>query len=138
MAEFGTEIRHLSAHDPLPGGHSVVLVRRFAEDRPRDLVIEMIVTNPDRSEETELPVGEDGVPLDWQAAIAHAQARAREEGLKRIWTVDRTAGRREQEILQAGGDHSVHMEKLADSDIEDGEPGADMREMDRNTAPRRF
>jgi hypothetical protein len=138
MTEFGTEIRALAPHDPLPGGHSVVLVRRFAEDRPAETIIEMVVTNPDRSEETEIPVGDQGAPLDWPAAVAHAQQRAREEGLKRIWTVDRTAGRQEQAVLRAGGDHTVGMDRLQDTDPEDGETGPDMREMDRNTAPRRF
>jgi hypothetical protein len=138
MTEFGNQIRTLAPHDPLPGGHSVVLVRRFHEDRPADTIIEMIVTNPDRSEETEIPLGPGGAPLDWPAAVAHAQDRARQEGLKRIWTVDRTAGRREQDVLRAGGDHTVDMDQLDDSDPEDGEAGSDMRDMDRNTAPRRF
>lgn len=138
MSEFGSEIRALGPHDPLPGGHSVVLMRRFHEDRPTDIVIEMIVTNPDRSEETEIPTGPDGAMLGWQDAIAHARQRAREEGLKRIWTVDRTSGAREQEVLRAGGDHSVNMDQLEDSDLEDGEAGPDLRDPDRNAAPRRF
>lgn len=138
MTEFGAEIRALLPHDPLPGGHSVVLMRRFHEDRPADTIIELIVTHPDRSEQTEVPVGPNGAMLDWQAAIAHARRRAQAEGLKRIWTVDRTAGRQEQDVLSAHGDHSVNMDRLDDSDIEDGEAGPDMRDRDANTAPRRF
>ena len=133
-----TEIRTLAPHDPLPNGHSVVLMRRFAEDAPDQLAIEMIVTNPDRSEETSIPTGSDGAPLDWDAAVAAAKERATEEGLQRIWTVDRTQGRREQQIIQSGGDRMIDGETLDDDDLEDGEPGPDMRDPDTNAAPRRF
>lgn len=123
------ERRTLKPHDPLPGGHSVVLMRRFAEDAPDRLAIEMIVTNPDRSEETSTPTGADGMPLGWDASLAIAEQRAEAEGLRRIWTVDRTA--------TAGG-VPTSAEDLVDDDLEDGEPGADLRDIDRNTAPRRF
>ena len=133
-----TEIRTLQPHDPLPNGHSVVLMRRFAEDAPDLLMIEMIVTNPDRSEETSIPVAPDGNPLDWNGAIEAAKHRATEEGLKRIWTVDRTAGRREQQVIAAHGDRMVAGQALADDNLEEGEAGPDMRDPDLNTAPRRF
>lgn len=133
-----TAIRRLAAHDPLPGGHSVVLMRRLAEDDPAGTAIEMVVTNPDGSEETETPTGPDGSPLSLEDAVPVAMQRATEEGLKRIWLVDRTAGAREGAVLAGGGDHSFPGETLDDDDLEDGEPGADMREIDTNTAPRRF
>ena len=133
-----TEIRTLGPHDPLPGGHSVVLMRRFSEDAPDTRAIELIVTNPDRSEETATPTGPDGMPLGWDDAVAVAKGRAEEEGLKRIWTVDRTAGTREQEVIAHGGDRTIGSAALADDDLSEGETGSDMRDVDHNTAPRRF
>ena len=133
-----TAIRRLAPHDPLPGGHSVVLMRRLAEDDPEGTMLEMIVTNPDGSEETATPVGADGRPLSLEAGVAAAMRRAEEEGLKRIWLVDRTAGGREGAVLASGGDHSFPGETLDDDDLDDGEPGADMRDIDVNAAPRRF
>ncbi len=133
-----TEIRTLAPHDPLPGGHSVVLMRRFAEDAPGILAIEMIVTNPDRSEETSIPVGAGGGALGWDEAIEAAKARATEEGLKRIWTIDRTGGGRERDVIAHGGDRSADGDGLVDDDLDEGEPGADMRDLDVNAAPRRF
>ena len=133
-----TAIRRLGAHDPLPGGHSIVLMRRLAEDDPAGIAIEMIVTNPDGSEETATPTGPDGVALSLDDAMPLAMQRATEEGLRRIWLVDRTAGAREGAVLSAAGDHSFPGETLDDDDLEEGEPGADMREIDTNTAPRRF
>ena len=133
-----TETRTLAPHDPLPGGHSVVLMRRFAEDAPDRLMIEMIVTNPDRSEETSIPIDASGDPLDWDAALAIAHERAQGEGLKRIWTIDRTAGPRERDIIAHDGDRMADGDKLADEDLEDGVSGPDMRDPDLNAAPRRF
>ncbi len=133
-----TEIRTLGPHDPLPGGHSVVLMRRFSEDAPDTLAIELIVTNPDRSEETATPTGANGLPLGWDDALAVAKERAVAEGLKRIWTVDRTAGPRERDVIAYGGDRAQGSAALDDDDLEDGEPGGDMRDIDHAAAPRRF
>ena len=133
-----TAIRRLAPHDPLPGGHSVVVMQRLAEDDPAGTMLEMIVTNPDGSEDTETLVGADGSPLSLTDGVALAMRRAREEGLKRIWLVDRTAGQREGAVLAGHGDHSFPGETLDDDDREDGEAGADMRDIDVNAAPRRF
>ena len=45
-------------------------------------------------------------------------------------TTDRasSAGPRERDILHHHGDHSVHMERLDDFDLEEGERGSDMRD----------
>jgi len=126
-----SEITTLQPNDPLPEGHSVVLMRRFDEDHPQRVVIEMIVTNPDHSEET-------SAHLDWEAAVAAATERAGEEGLQRIWVVDRTAGPRAQVILAHQGDHSVGSAALDDDDIAHGEHGTDMRDRGPDGAPRRF
>ena len=61
-------------------------------------------------------------------AIEAAQRVAESEKLSRVVVADRTAGEREQDILQHGGDHTVHMDQLVDTDLEDGERGADMRD----------
>ena len=66
--------------------------------------------------------------MDLDEAVAAAVKVAESEKLSRVLVANRTAGAREQDILQHGGDHSVHMEALVDSDIEDGERGADMRD----------
>ncbi len=133
-----TAIRRLGAHDPLPGGHSVVLMRRLAEDDPAGTSLELVVTNPDGSEETATLLDHDGNPLSTQAGVSLAMKRAEGEGLKRIWLVDRTAGARESEVLAHHGDHSFPGETLDDDDLEEGEHGPDMRDIDTNTAPRRF
>ena len=132
------EIRTLAAHDPLPGGHSIVVMRRFDEDAPRTLMIELIVTNPDHSEETERAIHPDGSPMSFDEATDVAQERAAAEGLDEIWKVDRTAGPREQEILNHAGDHSINSAMLDDDDLEDGVRGSDMRDRGNDGAPRRF
>ena len=133
-----TAIRRLGAHDPLPGGHSVVLMRRLAEDDPAGIALELLVTNPDGSEETETLLGHDNQALSLEAGVTVAMKRAEGEGLRRIWLVDRTAGPREGEVLAHGGDHSFPGETLDDDDLEEGEHGPDMRDIDVNAAPRRF
>lgn len=133
-----TEVRMLQPHDPLPEGHSVVVMRRLAEDRPRDTMIELIVRNPDKSEETSQPTREDGEPMSWDEAIDAAKQRATEEGLQRIFQVDRTAGAREHEVLAHDGDRSVNDEKLDDDDLEDGVKGSDMRDRGNDGGPRSF
>jgi hypothetical protein len=133
-----TEIRSLAPHDPLPSGHSVVVMRRFDEDAPRALMIELIVTNPDHSEETMRAVHPDGSPMTIEEALALGQARADEEGLTEIWRVDRTGGPREQEVIAHDGDHSFAGEPLDDDDLEEGERGVDMRDRGNDGGPRRF
>ncbi len=132
------EIRTLQPNDPLPEGHSVTLMRRFDEDAPESVVIEMIVTNPDHSEETSIPTSQNGGLLAWDQAVAVAQARAEEEGLRHISVVDRTEGARARVILAHHGDHSVGSSALDDDDIEHGEHGSDMRDRGPDGAPRRF
>lgn len=133
-----TEIRKLAPHDPLPEGHSVVLLRRLAEDDPGGTMLELVVTGTDRSEHTEIPVDGEGAPLGFDAAIEAGSRRAESEGLSTLWVVDRTAGPRAQEVLTRHGDHGFAGEALDDDDLEEGEHGPDMRDPDTNAAPRRF
>jgi hypothetical protein len=60
-------------------------------------------------------------------AVAAARRVADEAGIAVVQVIDRTAGPREHDIQLHGGDHSIHMERLDDDDLEEGEPGPDMR-----------
>ena len=126
-----TDIVRLAPHDPIPTGpgRHVVVLQRFDEDAPNKTVVSITLTgHPD---ETTHPVRPDGKAMGIDEAIEAAIKVAQSEKLSRVLVADRTAGTREQDILQHGGDHSIHMDALVDSDIEDGERGADMR--DRGT-----
>ena len=122
------ETIRLAPHDPIPSGPArhVIVLRRFDEDAPKQTVTQITLTgHPD---ETTHPVHPDGRKMGLEEAIEAAKEVAASEGLSRVFVLDRTAGERESDILRHGGDHSVHMEKLVDSDLEDGERGADMRD----------
>lgn len=126
-----TEITRLAPHDPLPTGpgRHVIVLHRFDEDAPKQTITQITLTgHPD---ETTRPMQENGRPMSLDQAIEAAQRVAESEKLPRIFVVDRTAGERERDILEHGGDHSVHMEKLVDFDLEDGERGPDMRDLGR-------
>ena len=51
---------------------------------------------------------------------------SRSRGLGRLYVVDRTAGAREQEVMQHHGDHSTGSALLSDTDEEDGVSGSSM------------
>ncbi len=124
-----TEIRKLDPHDPVPdGGRHVVLLRRFEEDDPRRIVLELIVARGHPPPETRLATHADGRPMKVGEAVQLARAIASEEKLDRIYIIDRLAGPREQDILRHHGDHSAHMDLLQDFDFEDGVRGTDMRD----------
>jgi len=133
-----TEIRTLAAHDPLPDGPAVVLMRRFEEDDPRQAMMELIVLHRGGSEETRRLLTQDGKPLPWDKAAQIAEDEARRAHLTAVYHLDRTSGPREREIMGHGGDHTVGMETLDDDDLEDGEHGSDLRDSRMNGAPRRF
>ncbi|MDT7952457.1 MAG: hypothetical protein RQ966_13220 [Acetobacteraceae bacterium] len=123
-----TDIVHLAPHDPIPTGpgRHVVVLKRFDEDEPKKTVVSITLTG--RPDETTHPMRPDGTAMGIDEAIKAAVAVAESEKLSRVVVADRTAGLREQDILQHGGDHTVHMDELVDSDMEDGEHGADMRD----------
>lgn len=126
-----TETVRLAPHDPIPSGPAkhVVVLHRFDEDAPQRTIT--VITLTGHPDETTRPVHPDGRPMNLDEAIAAAQRVAESEGLSRVFVLDRTAGDREQDILQHGGDHSVHMDGLVDFDLEDGERGPDMRDRTR-------
>ncbi len=125
------EIIRLAPHDALPSGpgRHVIVLHRFDEDAPREVVTQITLTG--QPDETTHPVRPDGRKMTLEEAIGAAKQVAESESLPRIYVVDRTAGEREQDILKHAGDHSVHMENLVDSNLEEGEHGSDMRDRTR-------
>ena len=126
-----TEVRRLDPHDPLPDdlGRHVLVLHRFDEDEPRRTVVEISLTTAPGAVEATRPMRPDGAPMSFDDAIEAGKRVAESEHLHVVYAVDRTAGPREREILASGGDHSVHMEKLDDTDMEEGERGPDMRDI---------
>jgi hypothetical protein len=122
------EIRTLNPHDPFPDhGHHVVVLRRFDEDDPHKTVIEITLTHAKGLPERSHPKRPNGSEMSLDEAIAAANRVADNAGIATVQVIDRTAGPRERDIQQHGGDHSIHMERLDDDDMEEGEPGPDMR-----------
>lgn len=123
MTEKPIPIRKLAPHDPLPEhGRHVVVLRRFDEDDPRRVAIDLIVATGRPEPETirlQSPVA---------AVLAEARRIAAEEKLETIFVIDRLAGPRERDIRRHHGDHAVHSGQLDDFDLEEGERGPDMRD----------
>jgi hypothetical protein len=119
------KVIRLEPHDPLPerGEHALV-IRRFGEDDPNAVITEIDFYG--RSPTMQVAVSDDGQPLDWEDAIQGARAEARVRGYSVLYAVDRTAGRREQEVLAHNGDHSVFSGELSDTDEEDGVTGSSL------------
>lgn len=122
-----TEITTLAPHDPVPSGRNVVVIRRFEGDAPDGATTQIIITGT--PEESTHPRGPDGQPMHLDDAIRAARKVAESEGLDRVYVIDRLQGAREADVLRHDGDRSVHGERLQDSDLEDGERGADMRDI---------
>ena len=127
------QVRHHNPHDPLPeGGRTVIVLHRMDEDDPRRTVTQIMLTGQPGQGETVHPMRPDGHPMNLDEAIAAAKLVAESEGLEVVHLVDRTEGSREQEVLTHGGDHTVNMDSLDDTDLEDGERGSDMRDRSPN------
>ena len=123
-----TDVRRLEPHASLPDARHVTVLRRFDEDNPDRVITEIVLgTAPGRSEAVN-PVAPDGTPMALPDAIEAAKKVAESERITAVHVIDRTAGPREHEILDHGGDHSVNMGKLDDMDLEEGERGPDMRD----------
>lgn len=120
-----TRIIRLDPHDPLPdpGPHAIV-IRRFGEDDPNAVITEIDYYGAHPA--MLLAVSPDGGPVPWEDAVQAAQREAHMRGLGTVYAVDRTAGRREQDVLAHHGDHSIHSEELSDTDEEDGVSGTSL------------
>jgi len=115
------EVRQLDPHDPMPdGGRRVIVMHRLDEEDPRHTHTEILLTGAPGRGESVRPMRPDGTPMPLDEAIEAAKSVADSEGP------------REKEVLAAGGDHSVNMDKLSDEDLEDGERGTDMRDAGRS------
>lgn len=123
--------RKLEPHDPLPEGRHVSVLRRFDEDNPSQIITEIVLGVAPGRTETANPARPDGTPMPLGEAIEAARRVAASEGITQVFVIDRIAGSREHDVAEHGGDHSVHMEKLEDMDLEDGERGPDMRDAAR-------
>ncbi len=118
-----TEIIRLEPHDALPEGGNIALVlRRFGEDDPSSIITEIDFFG--RHPAAVLAMGEGGQPPRFEDAVHEAVRQAQARGIATVYAIDRTAGRREQEVLTHHGDHSVRSDELSDTDEEDGERGA--------------
>lgn len=117
----------LAPHDPMPEGPApqVIVLRRFEEDDPARPTVQIVLTG--RHGQTTHPRHPDGSFMYFDEAIAAARLVAQEEGLDRVFVLDRLQGKREQDIMRHDGDHSVHMERLSDTDAE--HRGSDMRDV---------
>lgn len=123
------ELRRLAPHDPLPEhGRYMLVLRRFGEDDPRFTVTEVIVSEGGAPRRLEVPLRADGTPVSFEEAIEVAKGQADALKLDALYAVDRTAGPREREVLDHGGDHSFSTDRLEDTDPEDNEPGSDIRD----------
>ena len=133
-----TRIIDLAPHDPLPDGPAIVLLRRFEEDDPRRIMIEIVALDSHHTESNARLTDAGGKSPTWEDATARACKTAEDAKFPSLYRIDRLGGPREQEIAAHGGDHSTNMENLDDSDPEDGEAGPDMRDRGNTGAPRRF
>ncbi|WP_428395299.1 hypothetical protein [Lichenicoccus sp.] len=133
-----THIIDLAPHDPLPDGPALVLLRRFEEDDPRRIMIEIVALDSHHTESNARLTDDHGRPMSWEDATAHAMRTATDARFEALYRIDRLAGPRETEIVSHNGDHATNMENLEDFDPEDGEPGTDMRDRGNSGAPRRF
>jgi hypothetical protein len=117
------EIIRMEPHDPLPaGGRIAVVIRRFGEDDPNAVLTEIDFFGAHPT--IRIAVGPNGEPLAFEDAVHQAAREAKTRGFARVYAVDRTAGRREQEVILHHGDHAVRSAELSDTDEEDGESGS--------------
>ncbi len=133
-----TRVIDLAPHDPLPNGPAIVLLRRFEEDNPRSVMMEIVALDSHHTESNARLTDADGRPPSWEDATARAVKMAEDAKIQALYRIDRLAGSREREIEAHHGDHSTEMETLDDFDLEDGETGSDMRDRGNSGGPRRF
>ncbi len=127
------DLRRLQPHDPVPeGGRYMLVLRRFGEDAPDVAVTEIITADGRDPPQAEPALVRGGRPMEFEAAVQHAQALADRQGYAILYAVDRTAGRPERAVRQHHGDRTAGVERFADTDPEDGEQGTDLRDRPRD------
>ncbi len=117
------DVINLDPHDPLPTGDRIaVVIRRFGEDDPNAVITEIDFFGAHPA--VRIATGPNGEPLPFEHAVQRAVAEAKQRGFPRVYAVDRTAGRREQEVICHHGDHAIRSAELSDTDEEEGESGS--------------
>lgn len=127
------DLRRLEPHDPVPeGGRYMLVLRRFGEDDP-DVAVTEIITADGRDPPQAEPVLAQGArPMEFEAAVEHAQVLADRQGYGILYVVDRTMGQPERAVRQHHGDRTASMDRFADTDPEDGAQGTDLRDRPRD------
>lgn len=124
-----TQITYLSSHEAIPDGpdRTVTVLRRFEEDDPDRTTVQIILSG--HPEQVTHPHRPDGTLMHLDEAIAVAQKVAEQEGIDRVYVLDRMQGPRERQIMRHAGDHSAGLAPVVDDDLEDGVVGSDMRDI---------
>ncbi len=121
------ETIRLAPHDPVPDyGNHVLVLRRMGEDDPGAVVTEIVFYGPDSG--TLPAITRDGHAMSLEQAVQAAEAEADRRKLSRVYVVDRTAGKLEQEALHDHGERNFTADALDDTDPEDGVKGTDIRD----------
>ena len=121
------ETIRLEPHDPIPDeGRHVLVFRHMGEDDPGAVVTEIVTYG--KAGTSAAAVGPDGHALDLEQAMQAAQDVAERHELARVYVLDRTAGKLEQEALHDHGARAFANDVLEDSDPEDGGQGSDIRD----------
>ena len=121
------ETIRLESHDPIPDeGRHVLVFRHMGEDDPNAVVTEIVLYGDAAS--SAAAIGPDGHPMTLEQAVQTAHAAAARHALGRVFVLDRTAGKLEQEALHDHGARAFANDALEDSDPEDGEQGTDIRD----------
>ncbi len=121
------ETTRLEPHDAIPDeGRHVLVFRHMGEDDPTAVVTEIVLYGDVAA--SAAAIGPDGHAMTLEQAVQTAEAAAKRHGLGRVFVLDRTAGKLEQEALQDHGARAFANDALEDSDPEDGEQGTDIRD----------
>ncbi len=122
-----TETIRLAPHDPVPDyGNHILVLRRMGEDDPGAVVTEIVVYGADGGS---LPaITRDGHPMSLEQAVTAAETEATRRQVPKVYVVDRTAGKLEQEALADHGARAFAGDTLEDTDPEDGVTGSDIRD----------
>ena len=124
-----TELRVLQPHDPVPeGGRYMLVLRRFGEASPRTAITEIITADGRDPPEVSVALLPNAEPMDFRQAVQQAKAQAERHGFGVLFAVDRTAGPQERAVRHHAGDRTTGLDRMADTDPEDGELGTDIRD----------